>query len=242
MHATRSKRRKPILTFEGQVSTKMIAQSTSHDLRDQRLEIDKLISRARGSSTDRGTLLTRYEGYLAVIAALEIYRAGLCRRLSKSDVVQDTLLKAEIAFEQFSGQCEQDLSAWLRQILKNHMVDQFRKFYAAKRDIRLEQSDYFRSDGSAILTLQLPNPTDLDSDTPSQQAIRGEQALLLAEAIESLTPRQSETIRLRFFAGLKVKEIADHLEISTYAVVGLLRRGMESLRAKLPPSLNDAIS
>ncbi len=57
-----------------------------------------------------------YCNYLTILASTQLDKR-LQRRLSPSDLVQDTLLAAQRDFPDFRGQCERELLGWLRQIL-----------------------------------------------------------------------------------------------------------------------------
>src|SRR5215470_14764130 len=100
-----------------------------------------LINRAkRGSKSSLGSLLEQYRNYLVVLAATQIEKR-LQPRVSPSDVVQETMLRAHKNFAQFRGTTEPELLAWLRQILVNNLarfVEQH--VLAARRDVRREVS------------------------------------------------------------------------------------------------------
>ena len=79
--------------------------------------IGRLIDEARRHSPgilDR--LLESYRNYLRLLARTGI-DASLRGKADPSDLVQETLLKAHQHFDQFRGQTETELVAWLRQIL-----------------------------------------------------------------------------------------------------------------------------
>ena len=87
-----------------------------------------------------GELLSHFRGYLTLLATTHIQRR-LRPRVSPSDVVQETMLRAHRHFAQFRGQSERELVAWLREILITSLarfVEQH--LLAAKRDLRREVS------------------------------------------------------------------------------------------------------
>src|SRR5947199_2601294 len=106
-----------------------------------RSNANALISRAKcGSKSSLGSLLQQYRNYLVVLATTQIEKR-LQPRVSPSDVVQETMLRAHKNFAQFRGTTEPELLAWLRQILVNnlaHFVEQH--VLAARRDVRREVS------------------------------------------------------------------------------------------------------
>src|SRR5688572_9172238 len=68
--------------------------------------------------------LERYRKYLHLLARLRLRRGG---PVDPSDVVQQTLLNAHRHRDQFRGQSEGELLAWLRRILGNVVVDATRR-------------------------------------------------------------------------------------------------------------------
>ena len=79
---------------------------------------------------------------------------------------------------------------------------------------------------------------DLDANltTPSQKAIRGEQANRLAQALAALPDDQREAVRLRHLEGWPLDDIARHLGRTPAATAGLIKRGMKALRRRLHES------
>src|SRR4029079_14709156 len=94
-----------------------------------------LLERARhGSQGSLGALLQQYRNYLVVLASMQIDKR-LQPRVSPSDVVQETMLRAHKNLAQFRGTTEQEFLGWLRQILVNNLakfVEQH--MLAARRD------------------------------------------------------------------------------------------------------------
>src|SRR6516165_3360692 len=72
-----------------------------------------------------GPTLTRYREYLLLLARIQI-DPGMRAKVDPSDIVQDALLKAHKAFDQFQGKTEQQLASWLRTILANTLANAFR--------------------------------------------------------------------------------------------------------------------
>src|SRR5262249_29813911 len=78
---------------------------------------EQLLSLARQGHRDAlGLLLQLYDGYLALLARLQIGRR-LRGKVDAADLVQETFLEAHRHFARFQGPTEAELVAWLRQIL-----------------------------------------------------------------------------------------------------------------------------
>src|SRR5579875_1247911 len=168
---------------------------------------EQLLARARRESgAALGELLELYRHYLYLLVRTEIGRR-LQSRLDPSDLVQETFLAAHRDFAGFRGTTEAELVAWLRQVLAARLADQVRRHLKAKRrDARLERRLADELDQSSQdLAYQL---AALQS-TPSDQAARREQAVLLAEALKALPADYEEVIVLRHLEGLSFAEVAD---------------------------------
>ena len=151
-------------------------------------------------------------------------------KLDPSDVVQQTLAEAFEHEAQFRGQSETEKAGWLRQILANNLADIHRRFGAAKRDVGREYSlDTALEKSSAKLGNWLASATS----SPSQKAMRHEDAVQLAQALDQLPDAQREAVILRHLHGNSLNQIATTLERSSSATAGLLKRGLKQLRELL---------
>jgi RNA polymerase sigma-70 factor (ECF subfamily) len=196
---------------------------------DSATELTELIRRARDGDRDAlNQLCEKYRPFLRLIAKSGV-GAEVNRRAETSDVVQLTELDIAQSIQDFRGTTEPEFSAWLKRILHRNIADAVRNNRAAKRDVRREA----RLDdphGSAAISWFQPIGNDA---TPSQFVMKGESALQLALALESLAPDQRDVVRLRHIEGLKLHEIATQLHKTPGAVAGLLRRGLVTLRDRM---------
>jgi RNA polymerase sigma-70 factor, ECF subfamily len=180
--------------------------------------------------------LERFREYLRVLARLQI-EPRLQAKLDPSDLVQLTLLKAHQAGEQFRGTTAAEQAAWLRQILANTLANAIRDFARAKRDVGLERSlETGLADSSARLEAWLVTK----EASPSQQAMRNEQLLQLAEQLAQLPEIQREVLLLRHCQGWSLSEIGAHLGRTRAAVASLLRRSLQQLRGHLQKETDDS--
>jgi RNA polymerase sigma-70 factor (ECF subfamily) len=147
-----------------------------------------------------------------------------------SDIVQQTLLQAHQAREQFRGEGEGEFIAWLRQILARNLAMTVRHFDRERRAVNREQSlDAALAESSARLGTWLT----AEQSSPSERAARNEQAVRLAEAMEQLPEAQREAIVLQKWQGWSLARIGEHLGRSPEAVAGLIKRGLKNLRQLL---------
>lgn len=190
-----------------------------------------LLSRARhGSKSSLGVLLQQYRNYLVVLASMQIEKR-LQPRVSPSDVVQETMLRAHKHFGQFRGTTEQELLAWLRQILVNSLakfVEQH--MLAARRDVRREVS--IERIGAAIehSTIQLAALVPAATTSPSMAVQQREEAVVLADRLAQLSADYREVLVLRNLQGLPFDEVAARMGRSVGATRMLWLRAIEKLR------------
>ena len=178
---------------------------------------------------DPGQWLERHRPYLTLLARTHL---GLRNpaKLGTSDVVQQTMLDAFARQDQFRGSTDAELAAWLRQILKNNLLDALRNQQRDKRDVRREQSLEGAVDASFSRTNQWLAAVQ---SSPSQRAVKQEDLLRLSEALTELPEAQREVIVLHHLQGLKLAEVAIEMGRSEAAVAGLLFRGLKALHALL---------
>lgn len=173
--------------------------------------------------------LERYRAYLRLLARVHL-DPRLRGKLDPSDVVQQTLVLALQGMKQFRGSRSGELQVWLRQILARNLAMAVRDFGRAKRDLAREQSlEAALAASSSRLEVWLA----AEQSSPSQQAESHEQALRLAEALETLPENQREALTLQHWQGWSLAQIGNHLGKSPEAVAGLLKRGLKQLRQLL---------
>lgn len=188
---------------------------------------DDLIAEARaGNDEAMGVLLDRYRPYLRLLAQRRL-GPEVQARVDPSDVVQRAYLDVHRDWGAFRGQAEAELIAWLRRILENNATETLQEHVVAqKRSTKKEKRLTAAVDGEQSLA----NMLEADQSSPSQRAMRGEAAVGLAQAMESLPDDQREAIRLRYLEGCSLAEIAGRFGRSEVAVAGLLKRGLRGLR------------
>ena len=79
----------------------------------------------------------------------------------------------------------------------------------------------------------LKQELDAGLSSPSQKAMRGEEAQRLSQALTALPADQREAVRLRHLEGWALSDIAAHLGRTPAATAGLIKRGMQALRRRL---------
>jgi RNA polymerase sigma-70 factor (ECF subfamily) len=178
------------------------------------------------AAVDPGADLERYRDYLSLLARLHLSRR-LQGKLEPSDLVQQTLLQAVRARDQFRGTSAPELARWLRQILSRTLANSLRDLHRDRRNVDLERSlEAALEDSSQRLEHWLAAA----QASPAQLAERNEQLLTLASALGQLPDDQREALLLRHYEGLPLQEISTRLGRTKPAVASLLRRGLQQLR------------
>lgn len=175
--------------------------------------------------------LEAWRPYLRTLARMQI-ESKFQAKIDASDIVQQTMLEAHRGFEQFRGETEQEVAVWLRQIMARNLADEVRKFRRVKRDAGMEQSlQAAFTDSSMCLEQFLSGGIS----SPDHRAVRNEQLLQLASAIDALPEDQQTAVTLHHLQGRSSSEIAAQMGKTEVAVAGLLRRGLKRLRELLVP-------
>lgn len=173
--------------------------------------------------------LEDYREYLSLLARLQL-GTRLRSKLDASDVVQQAILQAHTARDQFRGATEAEWLGWLRAILANALASSARRFTAEARDLGRERSLEVALDQSAS---RLACLLSADQTSPSAGAVRAEEILGLAQAMAGLPEDQRSVIELHHLKGLPVAQVAEILGKSRPAVAGLLFRALKTLRNQL---------
>jgi RNA polymerase sigma-70 factor (ECF subfamily) len=191
---------------------------------------ESLLARAReGDEAARGELLARYRNYLSMLARTQI-DTFLRARLDPSDLVQETLLEAVRDFRQFAGGTEKELTAWLRKILARNLADQLKRHKTQARDAHRQESLDVLLDNSSLLAEQA---LARGISSPSMQASKREEAVLLADALARLPADYRDVLVLRHLQQLKFEEVAERMKRSSGAVRMLWTRALERLQREL---------
>lgn len=188
---------------------------------------DLLRAAKTGDGTALGQLLEQYRRYLGLLARVQIGQR-LQGKVDELDLVQETFLEAHRNFGRFQGTSEGQFVAWLRQILAANLVNMLRRYLGTQgRDVRLEREIHDAVDRSSIA---LDGALLAPGSSPSQQASRREQAVVLADALSELPDDYREAIVLRHLEGLTFPQIAERMGRSVDSVEKLWLRGITRLR------------
>lgn len=175
-----------------------------------------------------GGSLDGFRSYLRLLANMQMDKR-LRSKIDASDIVQQTMLQAHLARDQFRGENDRQRAAWLRQILARNLHHATRDHTRDKRDIRREKTMQAAVDQSSMRLERLLSDGE---STPSVKVQRGEQLLAMAEAIEALPEAQREALLLHYLEQKSMTEIAEQTGKTRGAAAGLVRRALAALRER----------
>jgi len=178
----------------------------------------------RIKSGDREALSLLFEKHRRRLAVLAHYRLGarLLAQVEIDDILQETLLKAYVQFEQFTYRNPGSFLRWLARILDHVIADAAR--YQGRQKRQAAEVLPLRSES---------NPGGVepaDSTTPSRLLAREESLRALLEALDELPAEHREIILLAKMEGLSTQEIAERLGKSRNGVALLLHRAIKRFR------------
>lgn len=161
-----------------------------------------------------------YDEYFPRVYAYVAYRVG--SRQDAEDIVSESFLKMVEKLDTFKYRGEGSFAAWLFRIAQNLVTDRYRHRRRKAEPLTLEA---------------LPDLQDAGV-LPELAAEQQEERNRLRCLIATLSPRRQEIITLKFFSGLRNREIAAVLGLDERAVASHLCRGLEDLHRKY---LNDRV-
>ncbi len=167
--------------------------------------------------------------WLKMLAERQLPRA-LQGKLDPSDIVQQTLVDAWRARDDFRGSTHGERLAWLRTILTRVILRNDRDLLkTAKRGAGAEQHLQSAIDRDSV---RLEHLAVGDEPGPASHADHAEQTLLLADALERLPDDYRQVLTLRHIEGLSHAEIASSMNRSPAAVRMLWVRALETLKTE----------
>jgi len=189
---------------------------------------EQLLQEARaGDAATLGRLLENYRRYLSLLARVQVGQR-LQGKVDASDIVQETFLDAHRNFPRFRGTSEAQFVSWLRQILAAKLATMLRHYLGTQgRDVRLEREIENALDRSSVM---LDRGLVAVQSSPSHQAARREQAVILADALDQLPKDYREVLVLRHLEGLTFPEVAKRMERSLDSVDKLWLRALARLK------------
>lgn len=181
-----------------------------------------------GCTESFGVLAEHCRRYLLLIATGEL-GDDLRAKIAPSDLVQETMVRAQRGIQQFSGRSEGEFRMWMRQILLHYIASVGRRYrHASSRDIGRE----FNLD--SLTCWDEPSVRLVADDTPPVVRIeRDDDARLLRLALERLSTTHRHVLIYRGVDELPFSEIGKLLGISADASRKLWVRAVAALQREV---------
>jgi RNA polymerase sigma-70 factor (ECF subfamily) len=176
-----------------------------------------------GSRDALGNALEECRRYLLSIARQEL-AIDLQAKGGASDLVQDTFLDAQRAFEQFHGSSEIEMRAWLRGLL-HHRASKFGRRYRGTQKRKLCRESSIPGDYQP--------PSSENRPTPSVVLMAHEQAEQLQKALERLPEDYRLVITLRYLEKCSFEEVGLRLNRTPNAARLLWLRAIDRIKHEL---------
>lgn len=146
-----------------------------------------------------------------------LYRYGITRVRNAEmaeDLVQETLLAALKAQENYAGQASEQ--TWLIGILKHKIIDYFRKSSREKTQVFDEQLTVIDDENEDYFDQQGSWKVDFSNWSKPEKAMEQDQFMqVLQQCIERLPDRMAQLFVLREFDDMTSEEICKLMSIST---------------------------
>lgn len=164
----------------------------------------------RGEAECFAELVRRYQPALRRVAASRLGRADWAE-----DVVQETFLSAFKSCASYDPRFS--FRTWLWTILLNHCHGHYqRRMRSVSQESLTERCEPTAGQ----------RPRESDDQSPLAKLLAQERTAQLEALLAQLTLKQADALRLRFFGGLKFREIAETMQCSLNTAKNRVRIGL----------------
>lgn len=188
---------------------------------------DLLAAAKAGDATARDRLLAESRSYLGTLASAKM-EPWMRAKFDASDLIQQTMIEAHEALEQFDGDSEAAWKAWLKKMMQHNVQDAVRHYKQAdKRDVRRERrADRSTDDGQRMQIAA-------DDPTASRLAANEERDGQLLQAVAALPEDYRQVLTLRTIEKRPFEEVAETMGRSVPATQMLWTRAVRKLEESL---------
>ena len=170
-----------------------------------------------------GTLVEAHWARLVQIVRRRM-DASLGLRLDAEEIVNTAFLDARRRWTAYRSERKVSPFVWLYRIVNDRLIEEWRTATRQKRDMR--QNVPWPERPSVDLGLRLVAP----DTSPTQAAVRNEEALLMKQALEQLREADREVIMLRGYDEMSFQEIGELLDISENTATVRYVRALRKLK------------
>jgi RNA polymerase sigma-70 factor (ECF subfamily) len=209
----------------------MNPRQNHHRAGDAELDTEFLLILAKaGDRAALGRLLERYRNYIGLLIRLQGRRQSP-ERTDAEGLSHEIGQEIHRQIATFRGSSPQAFLVWVRGVIGSILANQVRPSLGPRcRDPHLERAlidELDRSSSALDRIFMVPQ------STPSQQAVRQEQAVILADALEKLPEDYREVIILRHLEGISFREVAHRMGRTEESTQKVWLRALARLRRTL---------
>ena len=139
------------------------------------------------------------------------------------DILQDTFIKAIHTLKSGRYNEEGKFAPWITRIAHNLSIDHFRKAQRYPHHTIEERSNII-------------NDLDFSESSIEKEKINKDNIKKLNSLIERLPENQKEVLRMRHYAGMSFKDIADSTGVSINTALGRMRYALINLKKEMEES------
>jgi len=190
-------------------------------------EIDEsqLMAKIGGGCKDSLAEYIQFRRFDLMAVILSKMGPGLRKKVEAEDIYQDVCAAAVQSLGDVQI-TDAGPFGWICKIAERKIIDQQRKFSAAKRDSGKEVGIFGKSDED----IGLANLLASSMTSPSRVFSRDQKEFHLLQAMNGLPDTQRRVLELRYSEGKSSKEIASEIGKSDGATRVLLTRSLQSLK------------
>lgn len=181
-------------------------------------------------STNRRSPIDYIEPWRAELQVLAASQMGprLQQKVGPEDVVQDAIINALAAWPTFRGDPEdfKAVGVWLRKIVVNEVYENYRRYSTQVRDMNREIALLSNSEKSCA---GIDAYAHGDLASPQDRVLRRERFEKLNKALAQLPPDEAQAVISRYINRLKIREIAELLEMTEKMASDRVFKGIAAL-------------
>ena len=139
------------------------------------------------------------------------------------DLLQDTFIKAIHTLKGKRYNEEGKFAPWIARIAHNMAIDYFRKEQRYPHHTLEERGN-------------LNNSLDFSEDSIEKESINSDNINKINALVERLPANQKEVLKMRYYAGMSFKDIAETTDVSINTALGRMRYALINLKKEIEAS------
>lgn len=152
------------------------------------------------------------------------------QRVDESDILQEAYFAAANDLPRYADEPKVPVYVWLRGIVRHRLIDAHRKHLSCQKRTADREFSIHEPNSPLVDSASVSFQIAADLTSPSIVASKEEMRIVLQAALEQLDPIDQEIISLRHVEGLKIKEVAQLLQIKVSTASTRYLRALKKLK------------